>query len=129
MADSCDAIVAHNVHFDMNVLTNAIVWDLRMEPPLFPRQMCTMEITKNICKLPGKYRDYKYPTLKELYFHAFSKYPDQTKLHGSLYDTLILSELVKNFVPLRKEMGLVASDVVKPHGIQKTLYFNFDETN
>jgi DNA polymerase III epsilon subunit-like protein len=126
MSDPCDMIVAHNSEFDMNVLVNAIVWDLGMEPPSFPKQVCTMKLTTNICKIPGKYRDYKYPSLKELYYHVFRKYPDETRLHGSLYDTLVLCEIVKKFEPLRKEMGLVVSSVDKPHGIQKTIYFNFE---
>lgn len=126
MSDPCDMIVAHNIEFDMNVLTNAIVWDLGMEPPMFPQEICTMKLSTNICKIPGKYRDYKYPSLKELYFHVFSKYPDESRLHGSLYDVTVLCEVVKNCDTLRKAMGLVTPDVDRSHGIQKTIYFNFE---
>jgi len=126
MEDPCDMIVGHNIEFDINVLINAIVWDLGMEPPMFPREICTMKLSTNLCKIPGKYRDYKYPSLKELYFRVFSRYPDEKQLHGSLYDTIILCEIIKNYDPLRKAMGLVVPDVVKLHGIQKTLYFEFD---
>jgi DNA polymerase III epsilon subunit-like protein len=125
MSDPCDIIVAHNAEFDMNVLINAIVWDLGMEPPKFPRYLCTMELSKNMCKLPGRYRDYKFPSLKELYFHVFAKRPDESRLHGSMYDVTILCEIVKTYEPLRKAMGLIAADVERSHGIQKTIYFNF----
>ena len=50
MSDPCDMIVAHNAEFDMNVLINAIVWDLGMEPPSFPKQICTMKLTTNNTK-------------------------------------------------------------------------------
>jgi DNA polymerase III epsilon subunit-like protein len=123
----CDGIVAHNINFDMNVLINAIRWDLGLEIPVFPTTFCTMNMSRNICKLPGKYGKFKSPKLKELYFHTFGTLPDESKLHGSLYDVLVLTDVIKSCLPLRQAMGLVASSVTS-HGL-RTLHFDFNETN
>jgi DNA polymerase III epsilon subunit-like protein len=86
-----------------------------------------MNMSRNICKLPGKYATFKSPKLKELYLYTFGSLPDESKLHGSLYDVLILTEVIKSCLPLRQAMGLVASSVTS-HGI-RTLHFNFNESN
>ena len=121
-----DYLVAHNMRFDKNVLLNAIIWDLRMPYPRLNEQLCTMELSSNICKLPGKH-GYKFPKLKELYFHAFGKEPDTTKLHGSLYDTLILTEIIQHYSPLRQAMGLVVSSVTNTSNGIRTLQFDFND--
>jgi DNA polymerase-3 subunit epsilon len=105
LSEEYDALVAHNIEFDMNVLIHAIKWDLSLDIPLFPKQVCTMKLSKNICKLQGNF-GYKYPKLKELYFHAFQILPFEAKLHNSMYDVLILTEVVQKFKPLRKLMNL-----------------------
>ena len=110
LAEEYDILVAHNIDFDMNVLINAIKWDLQLSLPLFPKQICTMKLSTNMCKIQGKF-GYKYPKLKELYFHAFKTMPFETKLHNSMYDVLILTELVQKFIPLRKLMDLRTIDV------------------
>jgi DNA polymerase III epsilon subunit-like protein len=125
--EKCNAIVAHNIDFDMNVLINAILWDLKLDLPLFPITFCTMKLSRNICKLPGMYGTLKPPKLKELYLHTFGTLPDESKLHGSMYDVLVLTDVIKSCLPLRQAMGLVASSVTS-HGL-RTLHFNFDETN
>ena len=105
MSEEYDVLVAHNIDFDMNVLINAIKWDLKISVPLFPQQICTMKLSKNICRLSGRF-GYKYPKLKELYFHAFGEYPFEAKLHNSMYDVLVLTKIVQKFGPLRKLMNL-----------------------
>jgi DNA polymerase III epsilon subunit-like protein len=105
LTEEYDVLVAHNIDFDMNVLINAIKWDLELNVPVFPKQICTMKLSTNICKIRGNF-GYKYPKLKELYFHAFNKYPFEAKLHNSMYDVLILTELVQKYEPLRKLMDL-----------------------
>lgn len=120
--ETYDGIVAHNVDFDMNVVINAIRWDLRTQLRVFPQTFCTMNMSRNICKLPGSYGKYKSPKLKELYYYVFGRMPDETKLHGSLYDVLVLTDVIKSCLPLRQAMGLVASSVTT-HGL-RTLHFN-----
>jgi DNA polymerase III epsilon subunit-like protein len=127
MSEPYDGIIAHNINFDINVVINAIKWDLALEVPVFSKMFCTMNMARNICKLPGSYGKYKSPKLKELYNYTFGHLPDESKLHGSLYDVMILTEIIKSCLPLRQAMGLVASGVTS-HGLQ-TIHFNFNETN
>jgi DNA polymerase-3 subunit epsilon len=129
-----DAVVAHNLNFDMNVVINAFKWDAKMNfDGLRGIKYCSMELSRDICKMPGKYKAYKSPKLKELYFKAFGQYPEEEKLHGSLYDTIILTKIVQGFEPLRMAMGLPTPGVSKVHGVssnkQGTLHISFTDTN
>jgi DNA polymerase III epsilon subunit-like protein len=110
LIEEYDVLVAHNIDFDMNVLINAIKWDLDLALPLFRKQICTMKLSTNICKIRGNF-GYKYPKLKELYFYAFKKYPFEAKLHNSMYDVLILAEVIQKYEPLRKLMDLRTIEV------------------
>ena len=132
MNETYDGIVAHNINFDINVLINAIRWDLNMKAPICPRMFCTMKLSKDLCKLKGTFGRFKYPKLKELYFHAFGKMPNESQLHGSMYDVLILTKIVQEYEPLRQLMGLVVPDVNSvTNGVRTstTLSFNFKEPN
>ena len=108
-----DVIVAHNMNFDMNVLVNAIRWDLQCIPPIMKPAFCTMELSKDICKLPRwTGNGYKNPKLSELFFFATKKQPNG-KLHDSLYDALILTLVIKLCNPLREKMGLRIKPQIK----------------
>lgn len=113
--EECDGWVAHNLEFDMSVIVNAVLWDLRTQFPVTPqRKFCTMLLSKPICKLPGKWNNsYKPPKLKELYFHAFGRHPEESQLHNSMYDVEILTDIIKTYLPLRQAMGLVARSETK----------------
>jgi DNA polymerase III epsilon subunit-like protein len=121
--EDCHAWVAHNLEFDMSVVVNAVLWDLKINFPATPqRKFCTMLLSKPICKLPGKYgNNYKPPKLKELYFHAFGRHPEELQLHNSMYDVRILTDIIKHYFPLRVAMGLVASSEIKPDGRTLTI--------
>ena len=128
LAEQCDFMVAHNMDFDHNVLINAIKWDLGFEFKGFTTPMkCTMRLSKNQCKLPGRF-GYKVPKLKELYEFVFKKKPNESRLHGSLYDTLILAECIQHCGWLQAALGLPVSNPTLGNGI-RTLNFNFNETN
>lgn len=133
LIEECDAWVAHNLEFDMGVLVNAVLWDLGLQFPVTPqRKYCTMLLSRNMCKLPGKYNSYKMPKLKELYVHVFGKEPLNDNLHRSIYDVTILAEIVKHCVPLRKAMGLVTPDVgILPDGVyaNRTLTLSFQKSS
>ena len=105
--EQCDVMVAHNLKFDLNVVLNAIIWDLNM--PNFKgfakRKFCTMEVGRVMCKLPGRY-GYKYPKLKELYQHVVGHPPKPEQLHNALFDTLYLCEIIQKSSEIRIQMGL-----------------------
>jgi DNA polymerase-3 subunit alpha len=127
LAESCDKIVAHNIKFDINVIENAIVWDLKMSPRYIPKSMdCTMIISQKYCKT----KNHKFPRLKEMYEFIFKRQPCEDKLHGSLYDTLILTECIQKCDWLRNELGLLKSPIYRTNGIStSTLSFNLSETH
>lgn len=103
----CDAYVAHNMNFDHNVMINAVVWDLHESYTFNKPLLCTMRLATNICKLPfNSGRGYKQPKLSELYEHVFRKKPIASQLHGSHYDTKILSEVIIACPEIRTGLGL-----------------------
>lgn len=119
IGEDCDMWVAHNLDFDINAVMNAVLWDLRLQFPVVKqKKVCTMLLGKEICKLPGKY-GYKAPKLKELYNHAFGKFPDESQLHNSMYDVRVLTDVIKSYLPLRQAMGLVARSITNTDGIRK----------
>lgn len=128
MGEDCDVMVAHNMDFDYNVIMNAIKWDLEFDFKGFKIPMkCTMQLSRDYCKLPSKF-GYKVPKLKELYEFIFKRKPNETKLHESLYDTIILAECIQHCSWLQAALGLPVSNHTLGNGIH-TLNFNFNETN
>lgn len=120
LKEDCDAWAAHNFEFDMGVIVNAVLWDLRGRFPVTKqRKYCTMRLSKNLCKIPGMYRDYKLPKLKELYQVAFGTPPAEGQLHNSAYDVRILTDIIKTYLPLRQAMGLVVSSVSNTDGVKQ----------
>ena len=111
LAENYDTLVAHNLDFDYNVLHNAIQWDLELPfRSLYKNMKCTMELSRDICKLKGNFRSYKSPKLSELYEYTFKKSPQTTSLHNSMYDVQILTEVIQNCDELRLKMNLPVKD-------------------
>jgi DNA polymerase-3 subunit alpha len=132
MSEQVDAMISHNINFDYNVIINAIKWDLEFDFKGFNIPLkCTMLLSKNICKLPGSFASYKLPKLKELYEFIFKRKPNEKKLHGSLYDTIILTECIQHCNWLQAALGLPVSNHTLGNGIHenKTIRFNFNEAN
>jgi DNA polymerase III epsilon subunit-like protein len=135
MLEEFDALVAHNLNFDYNVLYNAITWDLKSLFPLWTkRRYCTMMLGKYICKLPSAFYDgYKSPKLSELYEHVFHRKPTSHMLHNSLYDTLILAEIIQYCDELRLKMDLPARSLLtsvendSKKGSKRVLTVRFDD--
>ena len=121
-------MIAHNMNFDYNVIMNAIKWDLDFDFNGFTVPMrCTMQLSRDQCKLPSRF-GYKVPKLKELYEFIFKKSPNDSKLHGSMYDALILTECIQHCSWLQAALSLPVSDSTSGNGI-RTLNFNFKSTN
>jgi DNA polymerase III epsilon subunit-like protein len=128
-----DMMIAHNLNFDENVIVNAIRWDTN-RPDFTGFQKlkgCTMNLGRNICKLPFTYttpfkRGYKSPKLSELYEYVFHEKPDTSSLHGSAYDTKILCECIVASPELRQALGLVPATALNTNegnkGSATTLY-------
>jgi DNA polymerase-3 subunit epsilon len=105
-SEKYDCLVAHNMEFDFNVLMNAYIWDLGVivDDSKY-RRKCTMKLSEDICNLQGQYGT-RWPKLSELYEYAFNRKPTLSSLHDSLYDTMILTEIIQHCDKLRHKMGL-----------------------
>jgi len=67
-------LVAHNLNFDEKII-GAEFLRVNVDNQLsrIPK-ICTMEMSINYCKLPGKYGNYKWPSLSELHYKLFHEY-------------------------------------------------------
>lgn len=98
-AERCDGYIAHNMHFDKNVIYSTMLWDLHylcfggFSKP----KMCTMQIGRKLCKLPKN----KSPKLSELYFHCTGLTASASSLHNSLFDTLFLCDSISHSPEIR----------------------------
>ena len=110
LTEDCDKMVAHNMDFDYNVIVNAIKWDLGKPFTGFKQDMmCSMILSKPKCNLWGRF-GIKQPKLSELYYVIFKRYPAPDKLHGALYDTLILAQCIQHSSWLQAALGLPVSN-------------------
>lgn len=82
LAKHADVVVAHNIEFDWFVLegeSRRMVTDVHLRP-----KFCTMKEMALICKIPGRYDDFKWPRLSEAYRYAFNE--DFDGAHDALAD-------------------------------------------
>lgn len=103
MCMRADLIVAHNMSFDQTIML-ASLHRLGNKPERMSdkRLICTKEESTDVLKLPGKYGDYKWPTLAEAYGHYTGK--EIEGAHDALVDTEACLEVLK---------GLVGEGVIK----------------
>jgi DNA polymerase-3 subunit epsilon len=103
MCMRADVIVAHNMSFDRTVML-ASLHRLGGKPDRMSekRLICTKDESTSVLKLPGKYGDYKWPTLAEAYTHYTGK--ELVGAHDALVDTEACLDVFK---------GLVESGVVE----------------
>ena len=99
----CDAIVAHNMDFDYNVLVQGLKWDCGLDVPKFPSKVCTMKLSTEMCNIV-KRGCLKWPTLKELHEFSCGEIPDVYKLHNSIDDVYILFRCLKYNDDLMEKM-------------------------
>ena len=72
LLSKAEILVAHNISFDLILIKGAY----KRHGQTFPevKTFCTMTTMTPICKLPGgRNGEYKWPQLKEAYWHAFSE--------------------------------------------------------
>ena len=115
ISEPVDVLVAHNMEFDYNVVCSAIKYDLNMDFKGFSQtKYCTMELSRDICKLKTLFGKPKAPKLSELYEYVFNRQPVANNLHDSLYDTLILTEIIQYCHELRLKMNLPSLEEEEP---------------
>jgi DNA polymerase III epsilon subunit-like protein len=84
VVDFADLTVGHNIMFDRMII-GAECHRVQMDDFLkgVPR-FCTMKETTDLCKLPGRYGNYKWPKLEELHRHLFKN--DFEEAHNAAAD-------------------------------------------
>lgn len=115
-------VIAHNIHFDKNVIINALKWRLNKSTDnLFKNTFCTMESGRNITRLPGIGRDkYRCPKLSFLYKQLFGKEPE-LDLHNALHDTIICMNIYFKLKTLQSEPVIYSSKDAVPQVSSKKL--------
>jgi DNA polymerase-3 subunit epsilon len=93
---SADALVAHNLDFDLLTLRGEC-YRYGMRGKKIKNHICTMKASTNLCKLPGKYKDYKYPKLEEACSILMNYH---FNAHNALDDTRACIELYKYLTTL-----------------------------
>ncbi len=71
--ESASFIIGHNVKFDLNITAAEFHRAGISNKMLTTPTVCTMELTRDFCKLPGRGNRYKSPKLEELYEILFSE--------------------------------------------------------
>ena len=114
---NADVLVAHNLSFDRIVMSAALhrasssSSSSNNEAILCPtsnpslQYICTKELSTEVLKLPGKYGNYKWPTLQEAYTHFGGEVIDGA--HDALVDSEACLFVLK---------GLVDSGTIKLEG-------------
>ena len=109
MREDHDMMVAHNMHFDKNVIVQAVLWDLNiMSFEGFKKPMgCTMLVGRTMCNIFGARGGFKFPKLSELYTHVTGQLPKANYLHNALFDTLYLCEIIQRSPEIRMRLGII----------------------
>lgn len=69
---SADAVVAHNLNFDLNVVGSEFLRAKMDDVFAGKGQRCSMQESTDLCALPGRRGyGYKWPSLGELHHHLF----------------------------------------------------------
>ena len=81
---SAKTLVAHNMAYDENVLGAEFLRAKLANPLPKAKRFCTMQAATNFCAIPGRYGNFKWPTLSELHMKLFGK--DFKGAHGAQPD-------------------------------------------
>ena len=135
-------LIGHNIKFDIRILETELKL-LNIFPKNLPiSTYCTMLSTKNICKIPSAhYRDFKNPSLIELYRHLFKK--GFANAHNALADcrataecffelkrlNLIQNSYIHTSIFNKKQPQIIIIEKEYPKKEIKTNQYKFENTN
>lgn len=83
LAERAEMKVAHNIDFDLKIMQAAYA-RAGLEPDWPDSSYCTMAASTPLCRLPGRFDDYKWPKLQEAHVHFFGEEFDGA--HSALAD-------------------------------------------
>jgi len=87
-----DLRVAHNLDFDDLIVTAAFKRN-GLPHTGWAGGFCTMRAMTPLCKLPGKYDDYKWPKLQEAHVHCFGREFDRA--HNAAADVRACAQIYR----------------------------------
>lgn len=93
-----DEIIAHNIDFDLKMVSAELE---RLGKPNLAKEVrpfCTMLGSKNHCKIPGLYKDWKWPKLEEAYKHFFGE--ELTGAHKATADLLACQRIHQHLISI-----------------------------
>lgn len=95
-------LIAHNIAFDREVMGIVATLHFGVSVPILQKQICTMELMTDVCKLSGRYGKWKWPKLSEAVAHL--KLPASLDAHDALSDCRDCAQVFKwlcfnNLVP------------------------------
>lgn len=83
--NSAHTLVAHNIFFDLGFVSQLMVRNGQSADMLNHKSLfCTMKSSTDLCKLPGRYSNYKWPKLTELYKFLFDE--EMEGAHDAMVD-------------------------------------------
>lgn len=98
LAKSAMQVLAHNMEFDRAVIASELRrletdthWWARCAPRLF----CTMEATTDVCRLPGEFGGFKFPSLEEAIRCLYPERADFTTSHDAEADLMAAADVAK----------------------------------
>lgn len=98
LVDNADVIIAHNMNFDFQIMLGMMHRCEESDKILqAAEKYCTMLGTTDLCKLPGRFGNYKWPKLQELHKFLFGKF--FVGAHDAMFD---IKATMKCFYELKK---------------------------
>lgn len=116
-----DAAIAHNIEFDRMIM--AFEFERHGLPTNFlPAEIyCSMERTRDLCKLPGRSGGYKAPKLMELHQFLLADRFDQA--HNAIKDVEALGRCVKVLLSQGYYQPTLQTKMPKPQeALQESLF-------
>ncbi len=104
LIDQSNVLVAHNISFDEKIVGAEFLRENMENRLLQADKICTMDVSTDYCKLPGKY-GYKWPKLSELHFKLFNA--DFEEAHNASVD---IDACAKCFWEL-KDRGIIRAGI------------------
>ncbi len=83
LLDEAVMLVAHNMKFDEKIMGAELIRAGRNNSLPGKPKLCTMELSTDFCRLPGRY-GYKWPKLSELHYKLFRTHFDEA--HNAAVD-------------------------------------------